>query len=352
MTKPISNLRDYNGTYSGAPETGSIMYRNGNSPGTLYRDNEDYGATSGCNGEGCGKHPGVDVPVSSRTNVYASLGGTVVRSECNGNGLSYPNGSGWGGLIVVQATSPYTGETIYFTYAHLHSRNYSVSQTVSEGAIIGQSGGGSGDTCPGNSSGPHLHFQIDKNDGNNDPWFPNNVNQADTNFEVTNYTFNPIVFVTGKYNWTFDLDGFAEYWTAQNVSSWGINYGTLWIDGNSDPYVWRNGNVTCEFSVPGGRPCSGQIAAEASLYRYAQIALYNTCISNPVKIYFTTNSEDYFDEAKSVSFNYTGYGSYLVNMGNNAKWTGIIKRLRVDPAVNCDPSSADYDYIYYITIQR
>src|SRR5215211_1482868 len=60
MAKPIADLRDYNGTYAGAKGTGSIGYEGG----TLYRDNEDLGAASGCEGEGCGRHPGVDMPVN------------------------------------------------------------------------------------------------------------------------------------------------------------------------------------------------------------------------------------------------------------------------------------------------
>lgn len=86
MSKPISAARDYDGTYSGAPGTGTIGYS------VLFRDNEDYGATSGCEGEGCGKHPGVDIKASSGTNVLAAIGGTVIRSECNGNTSPYPDG--------------------------------------------------------------------------------------------------------------------------------------------------------------------------------------------------------------------------------------------------------------------
>lgn len=43
MAKPIADLRDYNGTYYGASGTGTRGYENG----TLYRDNQDNGATSG-----------------------------------------------------------------------------------------------------------------------------------------------------------------------------------------------------------------------------------------------------------------------------------------------------------------
>src|ERR1043165_2691407 len=92
MAKPIADLRDYNGTYYGASGTGTRGYENG----TLYRDNEDNGVTSGCNGEGCGRHPGVDIPVPSGTTVYASLGGTVRISRCGTDG--------WGGLIVIQSS--------------------------------------------------------------------------------------------------------------------------------------------------------------------------------------------------------------------------------------------------------
>ncbi len=180
-TKPISGLRDYNGTYTGTPGTGSINYVNG----TLWRDNQDGGAVSLCNGEGCGKHAGVDIPVASGTNVYSVSDGTVFYSACNG--------AGWGGLIIIQTTSPYTGETVYVSYAHLRERLVS-SGSISEGTLIGRSGGGSGDLCPGNSTGSHLHFQIDKNHGASKPWGPSSVNQPDSNFEVTQYTYNPVIF--------------------------------------------------------------------------------------------------------------------------------------------------------------
>ena len=44
-TLPISGMRQYDGTYNGVSGTGSIGYS------VLYRDNEDNGTKSGCNGE-------------------------------------------------------------------------------------------------------------------------------------------------------------------------------------------------------------------------------------------------------------------------------------------------------------
>ena len=162
MAKPVADLRDYNGTYEGAVGTGAIGYS------TLYRDNEDDGLLSGCRGEGCGRHPGVDIPVPSGTNIYNAVGGVVVLSECNDS---------WGGLVVIRATNPMNyGEQVYLVYGHLRSRRYwngmlvLPGDYVNTGTKIGESGGDvSRDKCSGRSTGAHLHFQIDRDDGNSHP---------------------------------------------------------------------------------------------------------------------------------------------------------------------------------------
>jgi hypothetical protein len=324
-TLPISTMRDYNGTYIGTPGTGTVDYS------VLYRDNEDSGATSGCNGEGCGMHPGVDISVASGSDVYAAFGGTVVRSECDAS---------WGGIIVIRSSHPYSSGYIYTTYAHLRGRDYALNDSVSEGNVIGESGGAAGDTCHGSSTGSHLHFQIDNDDDGTYPWWPNSpydVDGADDDFVVTDHTYNPIPFVTEAYYWSFQTSGSSEYWQPRNESYWGVTSGYLWIDGGSDPGVSRSGDVSCGLS----EPCSGQIAAEADLYPYVWIELDSYCTSNPAKIYFTTSEDDTWSEAKSVSFNYSGATCYWIDMSGNAYWTGVVRRIRIDPAVNCNPYASD-----------
>ncbi len=339
MAKPIADLRDYNGTYYGASGTGTRGYEGG----TLYRDNQDNGVTAGCNGEGCGRHPGVDIPVPSGTPAYASRGGTVRISRCGTDG--------WGGLIVIQSSNPWNpSENIYFIYAHLKARNYIAGQTVLTGQSIGLSGGGSGDVCRGNSTGSHLHFQIDKEDGNPEPYFPSSgLHQRDTNFQVTAKTYNPIVFVTGGYRWSFNKANERELWDLTNLQNWGVSNDALWVDGFGDTYISRGTDTNCGQA----RPCSSRIAAEANLYPKVYLDLYNVCFNNPGKIYFTTSTSPNWDEQKTVSYFPNSQGPYQAHifMNQNPLWKDIITGLRIDPAVNCS-SGNDPTYYGEITVER
>lgn len=346
MAKPLADLRDYNGTYYGAPGTGTIGYTGG----TLYRDNQDNGATSGCNGEGCGRHPGVDIPVASGTPVYNSLSGTVVISRCGSDG--------WGGLVVVRAVNPWnSAENLYFTYAHLKSRTYAsgaavqVGDWVTTGTRIGLSGGGSGDACRGNSTGSHLHFQLDKEDGSAEPWYPatGTLHQRDTDFRVTARTYNPVVFVTGGYRWSFNKPGERELWDIANWQNWGVSNDALWVDGVGDTFISRGSDTNCGQT----RPCSSRIAAEASMYPRVYLDLHNVCFSNPGKIYFTTSSSPGWDETKSVAYYPSGPGAYQqhIYMTQNSEWKGVITGLRIDPGVNCS-SGNDPTYYGEVTVER
>ncbi len=336
--KPIDGLPEYNGTYKGSPFTGSLVYT------TLYRDNQDNGSRSGCRGEGCGRHPGVDIATPSGTLVKLPLSGVIVSSRCDND---------WGGLIVVKSYHPRRSwEYIYQTFAHLKQRQYingyevRVGDVVLAGSVIGLTGGRSGiDACSGNSTGAHLHYQIDKDDGNIEPWYPssNSLNYSDGEYLVSSKTYNPIPMLQGGYKWRFADSSNRELWDIYNWQSWGVSNNALWMDGSLDPFIRRAGLTNCGLS----KPCSGGINAEALDYSNIFLDIATKCNSSTnSKIYFTTKDENYWDERKTLSFQISNTKTFrgVVPAYRNQKWQGIITGLRIDPHENCGNT---YDPIYF-----
>jgi murein DD-endopeptidase MepM/ murein hydrolase activator NlpD len=105
--------------------------------------NFDYSARFGQpGGWSSGYHTGLDFAAPSGTPVFSALAGTVVES-------------GWGGaygnhLIIKHSNGVKT------LYAHLTSAKVSKGDKVLRGQTIGTVG------STGNSTGPHLHFEVIK----------------------------------------------------------------------------------------------------------------------------------------------------------------------------------------------
>ncbi|CAL9643078.1 M23 family metallopeptidase [Streptomyces griseomycini] len=87
-----------------------------------------------------GYHTGVDFSVPTGTSLKAVGAGTVVSAGWAG---------AYGNQVVIKLDDGY-----YAQYAHLSSLSVSAGQTVSAGQQVGLSG------STGNSTGPHLHFEI------------------------------------------------------------------------------------------------------------------------------------------------------------------------------------------------
>jgi murein DD-endopeptidase MepM/ murein hydrolase activator NlpD len=87
-----------------------------------------------------GYHTGVDFPVPTGTSVQAVGAGHVVSA-------------GWGGSFGYQVVIRH-GDGRYTQYAHLSAISVKAGQTVGAGQRIGRSG------STGNSTGPHLHFEV------------------------------------------------------------------------------------------------------------------------------------------------------------------------------------------------
>lgn len=96
-----------------------------------------------------GFHSGIDIQAKTGDAVYAAAGGKVVLSSWY---------YGYGNCIVVDH-----GNGMKTRYAHLSAYNCKVGDTVSRGQQIGRSGN------TGNSTGPHLHFEVIINGSTKNP---------------------------------------------------------------------------------------------------------------------------------------------------------------------------------------
>ena len=94
-------------------------------------------------------HNGMDIASNMGTTVYAADGGTVVLAEWYG---------GYGNCIMIDHGNGY--KTLY---GHLSYIGVSSGQAVRQGDVIGQVG------STGNSTGPHLHFEVYSNGSRIDP---------------------------------------------------------------------------------------------------------------------------------------------------------------------------------------
>ncbi len=96
-------------------------------------------------------HLGIDITAFEGTPVLASGAGVVVYAGWSqygyGNVIEIDHGGGWATV-----------------YAHLSQFNVKVCDYVSAGQVIALSG------STGNSTGPHLHFEVRKNGTAVDPW--------------------------------------------------------------------------------------------------------------------------------------------------------------------------------------
>ncbi|MCG7524558.1 peptidoglycan DD-metalloendopeptidase family protein [Streptomyces sp. OfavH-34-F] len=95
-----------------------------------------------------GYHTGTDFGVGVGTEVHAAGAGTVTFAGWN---------SAYGNRIVIRHPKQ-GGKTVETTYNHLFSLGVAKGDTVSVGQVIGATGN------TGNSTGPHLHFEV-KYDG-------------------------------------------------------------------------------------------------------------------------------------------------------------------------------------------
>lgn len=105
-------------------------------------DSFEFSATFGEEGElwSSGRHTGLDFSAASGTPVFAAKGGTVVVQS-----------SSWAGPHHVVVDH---GDGVQTAYAHMSAATVETGDVVAAGQQIGEVG------SEGNSTGPHLHFEV------------------------------------------------------------------------------------------------------------------------------------------------------------------------------------------------
>lgn len=118
-------------------------------PARSYEISSGYGSRNNPTGNGGQFHQGVDFAAPSGTPIYAVTGGTVEQAG--------DAGDGYGTLVRIKS-----GNTVTY-YGHQSSVDVAVGDTVEAGDRIGSVG------STGNSTGPHLHFEVRNNGSSIEP---------------------------------------------------------------------------------------------------------------------------------------------------------------------------------------
>ncbi len=153
-----------------------------------------------------GSHPGTDIRVPV---------GTPIRSIANGIVTAVKEDKGGYGLYVVirhpnvpDPENPSRPTVLHSTYAHLSAQLVAEGDVVSRGQEIALSG------QTGFATGPHLHFQLDKDSAPWHPYWPFTTKEAkDAGLTFTQainaglhqerlalHTANPMVYVQANYS--------------------------------------------------------------------------------------------------------------------------------------------------------
>lgn len=138
ISEPVTEVVN-RGTGSIQISSRSASNSNGGS-GTLAWPLSSNKITSPYGTRSRGFHSGIDLAAKTGTSVYAAAGGTVELASWY---------YGYGNCVVINH-----GNGVKTRYAHLSAYKVSVGTTVSRGQLIALSGN------TGNSTGPHLHFEV------------------------------------------------------------------------------------------------------------------------------------------------------------------------------------------------
>jgi hypothetical protein len=161
------------------------------------------------------------------------------------------------------------------------------------------------------------------------------VNTYSTNtYDKTSWT--PAVVYTSNYNdaYNWGFIGGLEGWTRTQVT---VSTATGSTDAGSL-------NITSTGIDP-SLNSPDNLNVDTSIYKKIKIRMTNGTSNTFGQVYFITNADTTWNEAKSVVFTSTansGYTEYTLDMGANSNWVGTVRRIRYDPVQTSGSIKTDY----------
>ena len=119
------------------------------------------------------EHRALDFRAAVGTPVFGVAG--VVDWVQKWDGKTRTGNQSYGNLVHIRCNAKYKGKTVYCLYAHLMAVYVKEGDQISDGQMIGLTGN------TGNSTGPHLHFEVQLSGHRVNP-----LNWLDADFTVAN----------------------------------------------------------------------------------------------------------------------------------------------------------------------
>jgi len=331
MVKPL-NIRDYNGA-CGDGYTG------------LY---PDYGGCATFQGVLIfGPHPGVDMAgglyaIGCRTPVVAVCNGPIIRVETyslpagvdpcgNNTNTPYKGAKHLGWQIVLRCDNvpdatwggAVYGGTVYAVYGHLSRVEPGLDWGVwvAKGQKLGEVG------STGQSEAPHLHFQLEKENGGD----ANHPGYWHTTAEILAYTWNHMYFIQAHEQTIIPpepppsndcLKPLLRYW---NNTTRRHFYTSLWdeMGGGSGEWIYEQ--------------YEGYVAVDSNCYAAGAVPFYRLWHWDRRKHFYTASESERDYAIQQYGFVLEGVSGYLLPQPNDA--------LHTIPLYRCYSASQD-DHFY------
>lgn len=272
--------------------------------------------------------------------IHAVANGRVVYKR-NDDGSK----KGFGNIIVITHKLS-NKEVVFSVYGHMREASpKNVGDLVTKGDIIGHIG------TTGNSTGPHLHFEITKQ--NRVPIDSNGVIKAPTSGwywpitkkNVDTYYYDPSYFIkniNGNNRWEFKINDNTDSWMAVNAESISV-----------DKTANDNGLLTLDPMSSDPQIITSPLNINASDYNIISISMATKASDTSASLFFKTLADDMYTAGKRIDFTVNNDGlfhTYDLTV-NPSTWSGTITGLRLDPmSSGVTGSNTDKVIIDYIKL--